>query len=318
MNVTPLFASRPAGPGCVVAPAAGTRPSLDAVFARDGQAITAALDGRGALLFRGFAVTDAAGFASAMRALGLKPFGYVGGDAPRTALHDGVFTSTEYPASEAISLHHEMSYLPQWPRRIAFFADRASAANGQTSLAMTREVTEAIPDEVKAKFADRGLLYVRNFRHGVPLGRSWQETFATTDRGAVAGIAAARGSRCSWSTDGSLRVETPREAFLADDAGEPLWFNQAEQWHPSALAPSVRAKFETMLGPEFMPHDCRHRDGSPLAPDDLAAIRRAMAGAKLLFDWCDKDVLLLDNRAIMHGREPFAGPRRILAYLAAP
>ncbi|HEX8216676.1 MAG TPA: TauD/TfdA family dioxygenase, partial [Allosphingosinicella sp.] len=83
------------------------------------------------------------------------------------------------------------------------------------------------------------------------------------------------------------------------------------------LAAPARALFEAMVGPESMPHDCRHGDGSPLAPGDLAAIRRAMAGAKLLFDWRDQDVLLIDNCAIMHGREPFAGPRRILAYLAA-
>lgn len=31
------------------------------------------------------------------------------------------------------------------------------------------------------------------------------------------------------------------------------------------------------------------------------------------FKWKDGDLLLLDNRTVMHSRKPFVGPRRILA-----
>ncbi len=34
------------------------------------------------------------------------------------------------------------------------------------------------------------------------------------------------------------------------------------------------------------------------------------------FKWHPGDVLLLDNRTVMHSRRPFEGPRRILASLA--
>ena len=317
MTPEALFAGHADGPGLVAA--AGDAPcDLPGLFAREAGRIDAALADRGALLFRGFRIAGAAGFDESLRALGATPFGYVGGDSPRRAIGGDVFTSTEHPPSETISLHHEMSYLPRWPTRLAFFAERAPAANGQTALAMTRAVTRAIPAPVAARFAERGLRYIRNFFAGLPLGRSWQQTFGTDDRDAAERIARDQGSSCRWAADGSLRVETPRDAFLpAPGDGAPLWFNQAEQWHPSALAPAARALFEAMLGSGRLPHDCTHGDGTPIDPGDLAAVRAALAGAKWLFDWADGDLLLLDNRLVMHGREPFAGPRRILAYLAA-
>jgi hypothetical protein len=52
---------------------------------------------------------------------------------------------------------------------------------------------------------------------------------------------------------------------------------------------------------------------------DAAAIEeaaRVMQEVCVAFPWRRGDVLLLDNRTVMHARRSFEGPRRILASLA--
>lgn len=318
VNLSQLCSARPDGPQIVTGGAGIVGSDLHEFFTSERASVRALLARHGALLFRGFELHEPWQFAQCMAALGLQPFCYTGGDSPRTVVSDGVYTSTEYPATASISLHHEMSYLSRWPTVLAFFAVTAPLANGQTSLAITADVSAAIDPEVVRRFHERGLKYVRIFHTGMAFGKSWQETFGTSDRGKVQLIVKDLGSDICWIDTDTLQLETYRSALLdLDGSGRFFWFNQAEQWHPSALSPQVRQQFSAMLGNDLMPHDCKYGDGSEIPPEDLRGIRKAMAGAKLLFDWQAGDLLILDNRLMMHGREPFAGERRILAYLGA-
>ena len=74
----------------------------------------------GALLFRGFDISEPGIFASVIKHLGKKFAGYVGGNTPRARISSGIYSSTEYPPEFFIPLHNELSYFPAWPRRIFF------------------------------------------------------------------------------------------------------------------------------------------------------------------------------------------------------
>lgn len=271
----------------------------------------------GGVLIRGFETFDAAGLARCAEALGGSPFSYRGGDSPRSAVGADVYTSTEFPASEVISLHHEMSYLPRWPRRLFFQCVVPAAKGGQTSLANTRDVTQALPEPLRRRFVQRRLRYIRNFPP-IPLGKSWQDTYGTQDRQQLERIVAEQDSNCAWLEDGTLRVSTCCPAFVpaSDDGGQPLWFNQAEQWHPSSLGRANRRLLEGMLGRGNLPHECSFENGEELTEADLAEVRQALQSHKLLFDWEAGDLLMIDNLAMLHGREAFEGPRRVLVYLS--
>lgn len=272
----------------------------------------------GALLFRGFSLHDASDFKRCAESFGAKPFGYVGGNSPRTSVAEDVFTSTEYPSTEIISLHNEMSYLPAPPPRLFFFSLQPAERGGQTSLAHARDVMRSLPAEVVARFEKKGLRYIRNFLPGMPLGRSWQQTYATTVPAEAEAKISAQGGHCTWDNRGALRVTSCAGALATHPlTGERVWFNQAEQWHPSALGEQVRTLLHKVAGRTGFPHDCQYADGEPIEEEALQGIREALEHNKLLFDWQRGDLLAIDNYLVMHGREAFSGKRTTLTYLSA-
>lgn len=280
--------------------------------------VSTLLSQHGAILFRGFALRGPDDLATCAKSLGAQAFGYVGGNSPRTAVAADVFTSTEYPASQTISLHNEMSYLPEWPRRLFFYSHLPAESGGQTSLANGRDVLQSLQSCAPAlveRMRSKRIDYIRNFRKDVGFGKSWQSTYATEDFGEVEQLLHKQGSTWEWLADGTLRVHTVRDALTRHpESGEEVWFNQAEQWHPSALHPDIRAFCEQN---GVLAHDCTHGDGTPFDEGELEQVRTVLQQNKLLFDWRQGDLLMIDNVSMMHGREPFKGQRKTLTYLSA-
>lgn len=303
----------------VITPTADKRlPALHEYLRSEAEALQQLLGRHGGILFRGFDVNTPEDFRASNECLGAQPFDYVGGNSPRSRVAADVFTSTEYPASEVISLHNEMSYLPSWPRRLFFCSMIPATRGGQTSLAHGGDVLRQLPVDVVERFCGKQINYIRNLQSDIPLGKNWQTTYQTQDRAEVEAIVASQGSTCRWQPNGSLRVSTRCKATLAHpDTGKEYWFNQAEQWHPTALNPAMRSMFEEMVGPGNLPHECEYGDGDPMEADVLVEIRRVLERSKLLFDWQRGDLLMVDNIAMMHGRESFGGERKTLAYLSA-
>jgi alpha-ketoglutarate-dependent taurine dioxygenase len=316
MNIYPLFSNDEHHP-IVVAPRGDTR--LDALrdyLQTHAAEIEQCLHRHGGILFRGFDVHSAEDFRAVTEALGAKSFGYVGGDSPRSAVAADVYTSTDHPASEVISMHNEMSYLPSYPRRLFFYSLQPAEAGGQTSLASGRDIMRALPSDLVGRLQHKKINYIRNFQAKSRVGKSWADTYQVTDRAEIEKIVAQQGSTCAWLSD-SLRVSTLCEALAVHpDTGEEIWFNQAEQWHSSALDAKRRDFFEQLLGKGNLPHECEYGDGEPMEGAALAEVRRVMQANKLLFDWQRGDVLMIDNILMMHGREAFKGERKTLAYLS--
>ena len=64
--------------------------------------------------------------------------------------------------------------------------------------------------------------------------------------------------------------------------------------------------YEQVLGDEML-----LGDGSPISEDEIAPIYDALEAQEIAFPWHSGDMLLIDNIAVAHGRNPFKGQRDV-------
>lgn len=271
----------------------------------------------GAVLFRGFDVTDDKGFRAALDAVSSRVLDYGERSSPRSEVSEGVYTSTEYPADQHILLHNEQSYTDNWPLRIVFFCERAALKGGRTPLADSRRVLAGLRPETAEKFERLGVRYVRNYLPGISL--SWQEAFQTKDPADVEAYCASAGITAEWVDEEQLRTHQVRPAVHRHPVtGERSWFNHAHFFHISSLPAEVSEGLLAAVEPEDLPYNTYYGDGTPIEPETLDEIRSVLDAETTGFDWEPGDVLLVENMITAHAREPFEGPRRILAAMADP
>jgi amino acid adenylation domain-containing protein len=278
----------------------------------------------GAVLFRGFPVESDVDSLDRFRevAAAVSPglLSYDDPTTPRTELGAKVYTSTEYPADQAIPHHNELSYNQAWPMRIFFYCVTPPESRGETPLADSRRVYERLgllARAVRERFVSRGVMYVRSFGDGV--GLPWQKVFQTAEREGVEAYCRERGMQVEWRDGGRLRTRHVRPAVARHPrTGETVWFNQANVHHPSSLPPALRESLLAVAADRDLPMDVNacYGDGTPIPDEDVAAVRRAYEEENVLFPWRKGDVLAVDNMLVAHGRSPFRGPRKIVVLMA--
>ena len=284
----------------------------------------------GAILFRGFGVRDARALSSLVASAGGEPMRYLGGDSPRTHVGGEVYTSTECPPAIRIPLHNELSYLSVYPRHLWFACVTPAARGGETTIADGRAIWRALDPSVRERFARSGVRYTYSFRGESfwwraldrvrKVGKSWMEAFETDDWRVADAHCRQLASRHRWLPSGRVVLELDGPASLADPrTGEPAWFNQAHLfrfnprylgWRNYLLARILYARRDSLS------HDAQFGDGSPLDGATLSHLYDVMEAHTVPVRWQAGDVLWLDNRVCLQGRNPFRGQRRVLVTLS--
>ncbi|HEX7182938.1 MAG TPA: TauD/TfdA family dioxygenase [Thermoanaerobaculia bacterium] len=269
----------------------------------------------GGILFRGFSVESLERFEEIVRVTSGELMQYTYRSTPRSEVAGRVYTSTEYPADQWIPMHNEMSYTSEWPLRIAFFCVRPAERGGETPIADSRRVYQRIHPEVRARFAEKGVMYVRNYSPGLDV--SWQNVFQTSDQAEVERFCQQAGIELEWKEDGGLRTRQVCQGVARHPiTGAMVWFNQAHLFHVSSLAPEVRAALLARHGERDLPRNAYFGDGSPIDEDALEEVRQAYRSESVDVPWRNGDLVLLDNMLAAHGRAPFSGPRKIVVAMA--
>jgi alpha-ketoglutarate-dependent taurine dioxygenase len=284
-------------------------------LASSGGTLARLRDEHGAVLLRGFAPVDAAGLAELATGLCGELLDYDNRSTPRQRVDGNVFTSTEYPRDQTIPMHNEMSYADAWPSTLFFTCAVPAESGGETPLADSARVHARMPDATRDRFEQHGVMYVRNFGHGIDL--SWQEAFQTEDSGEVDAYCAEHGIEVEWLGGERLRTRYVAQASIeAKTTGQRVWFNQAHLFHVSSLPEHVESGLRANFTEEELPRNALMGDGSPIAEDDLAAIRAVFAQEEIRFPWQTGDVLVVANEQFAHGRRPFEGARSILVAMS--
>ena len=273
-------------------------------------AIETKLQQHGAILFRGF--TDSLVSTFEQFALGICPqlFGEYG-DLPREGIGGKVYGSTPYPADQTIFFHNESSHLHRWPMKIWFFCVQPAQSGGETPIVDCRKVYQLLDPKLREKFAQKQLMYVRNYTDGLDV--SWQEFFKTAHKTEVEQYCRQAGIEFEWKDGNKLRTCKRRPAIAKHPkTGEMVFFNQLPLHHISCLDTAVRNSLLSVFGEANLPRNVYYGDGTPIEDSVMAEIQAVYQQATVSFPWEAGDILMLDNMLVAHSRNPFVGPRKIV------
>ena len=269
----------------------------------------------GALLFRGFEVNGVERFGQFARAISPELLDYRERSSPRSEVINGVYTSTDYPADQAIHFHNEQSYTRSWPMKLYFFCVRAAVKGGATPIADGRKLLALLDPEIIEHFLAKRVRYVRNYGDG--MGLTWQTAFQTTSKAAVEEYCRRACVSFEWKGGERLRTRQIFDTIVTHPkTKEELWFEHAAFFHITSLMPEVRQALLAEFKEEDLPFNTYYGDGSAIEESVLEQIREAHRKTVMRFDWREGDILLIDNMLTSHSREPFSGPRKIVVAMA--
>jgi alpha-ketoglutarate-dependent taurine dioxygenase len=271
----------------------------------------------GALLIRGLQIHSSKQFGNILSEVFAQSLlKYRFRSTPRTELRDNVYTATEYHSDQVIAQHNENAYTNNWPMRIGFLCLLPAATGGETPIGDSRKIYPLIPANIREKFEQKGIMYVRNY---ADIDLPWQQVFQTEDKSQVEQFCRANNIEFEWLDNNGLRTRQVNPAVAVHpDSGEKIWFNQAHLFHTSALPDDIRNNLMAQCGEDSLPRNAYYGDGSAIDPADLALIRDIYSKNRVNFVWEKSDLMLLDNMMFTHGREPFSGERKTLVGMARP
>lgn len=286
----------------------------------------------GALLFRGFPITNAEEFSTFITSLNLGNFlDYIGGDSPRNKINGGVYTSTEAPPSLKIPLHNELSFVKNYPRHIYFFCETAPTDRGETIIADSRKVYQAVKSDVTARLQEKGIKYRSSYYQKSLLmelinkfqrsHKSWPEVFETPHKHEVERKCQESDFSYEWQKDDWIQIHQHRPAIMNHpETGDTVWFNQIHlyDFNPKLLGMWRYCAAKLVYMQEHMRlHEVFYGDGTQIPRSDIYHIMDILDQQTISFPWMKGDVMVLDNALTMHGRAPFTGKRRILAAMTS-
>src|ERR1700729_402271 len=271
----------------------------------------------GCVLIRGLGLADADSAGGVFRGLAGGLMTEREAFAARRTYTDGVYSASKWPANQQMCMHHELSYLLEFPGLLLFACLTAATAGGATAVSDSPAVLQALPAELVGRFEREGWLLIRNYNEDI--GASVADAFGTDDRVAVESYCRANGIGFEWQPDGGLRTRQHRSAVVRHPVtGQRCWFNQIAFLNERTIDPEGREYLVDIYGADGLPFTTRFGNGDPIGEDAVQLINETYEAQTVREPWQAGDLMLVDNVRTAHSREPFEGPRDVLAAMAGP
>jgi len=218
--------------------------------------------------------------------------GFTVGRLSRSTVNNNstLMTATGSTQDFPLPLHGEMYYLSQPPDLIWFYCQVPVAEGGQTTIGDARQIFRDLSTRTQELLRERKIRYERRMDDG-----DWQITFQTESRAEAENFCKSQGLEISWAEDGTAITYFYTSALRVDEANEPAFINSllivalGEQ--------AMRAAKDIKLN--FI---VRWADGTTIAQEILNEINRVCARNEIEVSWQRGDIILVDNRSVMHGR----------------
>lgn len=271
-----------------------------------------------ALLFRNFQISNAIEFDRFIQLTSKgELLAYRDRSSPRHEVSEKIYTSTDYPSDRSIFLHNEGTYWQTYPLKIYFCSLTVAQQGGETPIADTAKVLQRLEPQICDRFAEKQVLYIRNYNDG--FGLPWQTVFQTNEKTEVEAYCNKNAIEYEWKPGDRLRTRQIRSAIVTHPITQTkTWFNHAAFFHISTLPMCIRHALLTEFAEADLPHNTYYGDNTPIEPYVLDKIRRAYHQETITFPWQSGDILLLDNIAVAHGRNPYKGNRKVIVGMAEP
>lgn len=288
----------------------------------------------GAVLIRGFQVESPEHMERAIQSYHPQLCNTYRGTSPRNRLGDTdyVYSAAEVPTHYPIAQHIEMSFLDAPPAQLFFgcLQPAKHPKGGETALADFRQVARTLDPQLKQKFLDKGIRYVRThkkegayFTFDVSDMLGWPELFGTDDKVKVEKLCAEEGTPVSWDDDTFVSTTTSK-AFEVYGQSQ-VWFNHSQVFHwttfPAELwfAWQRTGHFRLLLQFFIVGIFCLikygllgHRmslhvtfgDETEISAAEMSKVRSAIHKNMIFSQWQKGDILFIDNFCVSHGRQP--------------
>jgi len=285
--------------------------------------LRAALHQYGALLLRDFAssLEEFSAIGDLLSPATSSPLGQV---SPRHQVSGSVYTATDLGENHAIRQHHEMAYDLHPPRYVLFTCRRAPREGGETPVGDARAMFAKLSAALVKRFAERGVLYQRNFEPGCP-GKSARETFHCDSLAEYEAYGARAGISFSSRGEGHVRARQLRGAVATHpDTGDRVFFNLAHIWHATNMVTAAAhfgqeyADKVRRMAAEDQWYNAFYGDGTEIEDEVIAEIQARHAEQAVAVPWREGDILIIDNLLASHGRRAFHSEREVLATIRGP
>lgn len=256
---------------------------------------------------------------------------YTAGVSRRTKVKDDLFLSTTLSNKAVLLQHNEMSYMPNWPSKIAFYCDIEPPIGGETPICSNRQFTKKLDPKIFQRFTEKKVKYIRNYRSDSPMGVSWEQSFETDDKKQIEAHCKKFGFEFTWLPGNRLKTSNLSQGSITHPkTGDVIWFNHAYMLNngsdnPNVPPPGFRAFLPAMTDeiikemkatpPTELPHNSFYGDGSLIESSVIEELHSIYMSESVAFKWQKGDFIILDNLLASHGRNPFEGDRRILTIL---
>jgi alpha-ketoglutarate-dependent taurine dioxygenase len=282
----------------------------------------------GSILLRGFDITQLEHFRTVLSIIfpENRLQEYAGGTGHKKKFEDGIYSSTLLPARFHIIPHHEMSYLPAMPDHIAFFCRVPARSGGATPLVCGQSLYQTIPEDIKERFSDLGILYTRSYP-AISLGQrfglqhsvfvSWDQVFQSDNKQVVEDRCRELSLDIKWSRNDLLQTSVKLPAIRLHPVHKtPVWCNQAHTFVATRryLGHALYLLYRALrVFPSMSQGRAYFGDGSPIPEPMIDRIHESIRHLTYRVPMQAGDILILDNHRMLHGREPYIGEREHFA-----